>query len=449
MRHASILHAAAVCAGLVLTAGTLRAQVTPVSYEHNPGPLRLSLREALDMALRQSPHVQIANLQVLQAKAASDVARSALLPQLSLDVNSGYQTLNLKALGFALPGIPDRVGPFQQFDVRPVFTQTLYSPSLRKELAASRERARESHWNAVSVREATLLSVAELYLQALDHKARIEAATARLRTAKALLKQVRQFVEAGTASRLDESRAEMEVLNETRIMTETRGVFETRKLMLANLLGVPAVTKLELTETFIAPQEGTVLVDAAISKALENRSEMKAAAARLQAASAERQKAASERYPTAAFSMDFGRMGNSVMNNVSTYALRGSVRLPILQGGRIEAQVRSAESVIRQTEEELRQTRLQIEMEVQTAAVELNTAEQAYQSAASAATLAKRTLDLATARFEGGLATNLEVVSAQEAVASAESIAIRCIFDYYMARAKLARVEGNVRDLFE
>ncbi|HWB95511.1 MAG TPA: TolC family protein [Bryobacteraceae bacterium] len=448
-RSERIFRAWALASLALVLAGRLPAQVSRAAYEPSGGTLRLSLRDALDLAMKQNPHVQMANLQVLRAQAAADVARSALLPQLSLDINSGYQTLNLRALGFALPGVPDRVGPFQQFDVRPVFTQTLYSQSQRKELAASRERASESRWNAVSVREAMLLSVAQLYLEALDQNARIDAAGARIRSARALLKQTRQFVEAGTASRLDESRAEMQVANETRTMTELQGLFEIRKLMLANLLGIPASTRLDLTETFIPPQQGTVLVDAAITKALQNRPEMKAVQARLRAASADRQKAAAERYPTAAFSMDFGRMGNSMWNNVSTYALRGSVRLPILQGGRIEAQVRSAEAEIREVEEEVRKTRLQIEMEVQTAAVKLNTAEQAYRSAATAATLSRKVLSLAAARFEGGLSSNIEVVNAQEAVASAESVAIRCIFDYYMARAELARVEGNVQDLFE
>ena len=51
--------------------------------------------------------------------------------------------------------------------------------------------------------------------------------------------------------------------------------------------------------------------------------------------------------------------------------------------------------------------------------------------------------------FEAGLASNIEVVNAQEVLASAQSAAIRCIFDYHLARARLAKAQGNIRDLFE
>jgi hypothetical protein len=48
----------------------------------------------------------------------------------------------------------------------------------------------------------------------------------------------------------------------------------------------------------------------------------------------------------------------SPWSNLVTYTVRGTVRLPILQGGRVEAEVSSADAVIRQTKEEIRSTKL-------------------------------------------------------------------------------------------
>ena len=190
-------------------------------------------------------------------------------------------------------------------------------------------------------------------------------------------------------------------------------------------------------------------MEAAVSRALEQRPEMKAAQAKLRAAIADKEKAQFGRLPVIGVATDFGRMGNSVWSNISTYTVRATVQFPILQGGRVEAEVSSADTLVRQANEEIRSARQQIEMEVHVAAIELSAAVEAYVAAADAANLAQKSLELATDRFENGLSTNIEIVTAQDALASAQSEAIRCVFDYHSARARLARAQGDIRDLFE
>ena len=193
-----------VCLALVL-AGAAQGQNSP--------RMSLSLRQAIDLAAKQNPQVEIARLRVLQAQSNVKAVRSSLLPQLGLGAISGYEDLNLKALGFTAPGLPTNTGPFQQFDIRPSLTQTLYNPGVRKAVLAARERADESRFDAASVEESTLLSVTELYLEALSYQAFIDAGVARQRSAAARLDQVRNSVDAGTASRLDQSRAAIVVDN--------------------------------------------------------------------------------------------------------------------------------------------------------------------------------------------------------------------------------------------
>jgi len=422
--------------------------LTGAAQAQKAGPMGLSLRQAIDVALKQSPQIQIAKLRALQAQSSVKAVRSGLFPQLSLDASSGYENLNLKALGFTAPGLPESTG-LQQFDLRPTLNQTIYDPGLRKALLVSRERAEESRWNAVSVQESILLAVTEFYLEALDYGARIEAGAARLRSAEAWLEQVRRFIDAGTANRLDQSRAGIQVDNERRALIEFRSGLAIKKLLLTNLLGLPAETELELTESFTPPRQGAVSVDVTVSKALEGRPEMRAAQARLRAAIADKQRAQSGRYPVVGLATDFGRMGNAVWSNRFTYTVRGTLWLPILQGGRVEAEISASDAVVRQINEEIRSIKLQIELEVHTALIERNAAEEAYEWAANAATLAQKSLELATDRFEAGLASNIEVVNAQEVLASAQSAAIRCVFDYHIARARLAKAQGNIGDLFE
>ena len=56
--------------------------------------------------------------------------------------------------------------------------------------------------------------------------------------------------------------------------------------------------------------------------------------------------------------------------------------------------------------------------------------------------LAGQTLDQARDRFAAGVTDNIEVVQAQDAVASANDSYISSFFNYTVARISLARAEG-------
>jgi outer membrane protein TolC len=61
--------------------------------------LRLSLADALQLAARRSPEIDIATLKTVEREADAAVLRSAYLPQISAHVANQYQTVNLRALG--------------------------------------------------------------------------------------------------------------------------------------------------------------------------------------------------------------------------------------------------------------------------------------------------------------------------------------------------------------
>jgi outer membrane protein len=406
--------------------------------------VELSLKAAVELAVKLNPRIQIANLRVLETESGARAVRSGFLPQVTAGLGTGSDTTNLRALGLNLPGVPDSVGPFQQFDVRPGVSQTLFDMSLRKSIAAAGERTREAHWTGVSLRESTILTVVRLYLDVLEAEARIESVRARLGTAGSLLKQVRNFVEAGTASRLDEARASLQLENEKRNLVEVEKDRDIKKLLLANVIGLEADRRLELTDRLQPPATQPV-----IDITVPDRPEMRAVDARLKAAIADWEKARAERYPTVGVAADYGRLANSLVNNVSTFSARLVVRLPIFEGGRIEADISSANARVKQVEQELRETRLRNEMDLRTAGIELAAAFESWQVATAASRSAETVLQLAQARFEGGFSTNIEVVIAQEAVASAQAVEIRCLHDWYMARARLAKAQGNIMALFD
>src|SRR5215831_3894223 len=107
---------------LALMSLALPLSLASLSGQEKP-PLKLALRQAVEMALRENPQVQIAVLSFAESKENRTEARSGLLPQVSLRVGEAVQRENIDALfGKPFPGIPQHIGPFQNFQAGPVFS---------------------------------------------------------------------------------------------------------------------------------------------------------------------------------------------------------------------------------------------------------------------------------------------------------------------------------------
>jgi outer membrane protein TolC len=86
--------------------------------------------------------------------------------------------------------------------------------------------------------------------------------------------------------------------------------------------------------------------------------------------------------------------------------------------------------------------RAQIDFDVRTALLDLNAAADQVEVARTSLDLANQTLDQARDRFTAGVADNLEVVQAQESVASANESYIASLYAHNVAKLSIARAIG-------
>ena len=152
--------------------------------------------------------------------------------------------------------------------------------------------------------------------------------------------------------------------------------------------------------------------------------------------------AKSERLPTLGFTADYGTIGATPGNSHGTFTTAASLRIPIFQGGRVRGEVLQAESQLARARAQLNDTRGRIEHDVRTALLDVNAAAQQIELAESSRRLAQEQLQQSQDRFSAGIAGNLEVVQAQEAVAGAEENFISSLFNHNIAKLRLARALG-------
>ncbi len=412
-------------------------------------PLQLSLRQAVQLALRQNPEAQIANLTLAESEQDQKIARSGLLPQATLDTFDEVQRFNIKAFaGGAFPLPFEHVGPFQVFQSGPRFSMPIFDLSLLRKWQAAQHSVQASQQDAATVREQTVLLVVSQYLAGLRAAANVRASQARVALARALYQQARDLQTHGVGTELDTLRANVQLQNELqrRIAAETD--LRTSLYGLARLLNLgprqPIVLKNEMS-FFETPSFNA---GSTLAAAFASRPELKAIEARERAAESEEKAAGEARWPTVNVGGGWEYQGLSVASAIPAYTYQVNVQFPLISSGRIRAERAKAHLALRALQEQDQDIRARIALEVKTALADLESAKHQVEVANLGVKLANQEVAEARDRFAAGVANDIEVVTAQDELARANDNQIGALYQYNESRAELARAMGKMEDLY-
>ncbi|MBI1352733.1 MAG: hypothetical protein GC160_00195 [Acidobacteria bacterium] len=432
--------------GLLLT--------TALSAAERPSiPARLTLREALSIALDRSPALRLAAARERQAEGETQLARSELMPHLGVTVSQASMTRNLAVLGLTdktLGGrdVQSRVGPFGVFDARVAVTQDVFDLSERRQYKAAGQRREAAVAGSLDVREELTYKVVTAYIDAL----RAQASSATLRKQMALARQLHTItvdrLEQGVASRLDERRALQQTHNLQQLLLEAESMAETAKLQLSAVIHAKPTAEYELADVHLFYDVASIEPQEVVGKALAARPDAKAAAARLRAAETDRKAAQAISLPRVSFYADYGQSGNQLYANLNTYTVRGQVGVPIYFGGRASAERQRAQAGVDAAAAELEQIQAEIEAEALAGAAQVESARRQVEVASEGVSLAEEEIDLTTARFTSGAADNTELLAAQDRLARAEENRIRALYRLNLARAALHRATGQAEQTY-
>lgn len=420
--------------------GSVPAQESPAAQ------LSLSLEDAIQRGLRYNLGLLVGNQATRSARAAELRARAALLPLVSARVADTYEQINLAAFGFkfSFPGvsIPTIVGPFNIFDARGYLSQTVLDFTAMRNRRAAAESARAADLTERDARDIVVQLVASGYLQIIADDARVAEAQSEVKTAQALYQRALDMKNAGLTPAIDALRAQVELQQEE---TRLRGLQNDRAkdmLSLLRLIGIPLEQNVVLTQTVPYAPLTALAPDAALQRALANRSDYQAAEAQVRAAAASKGAAEAERLPAVDVNADYGTIGPAIWNNHGTFTLTGSMRVTLFDSGRIRSDIEQADALLQQRKAEQADLRQRIDQDVRNALLDLQTAADQVEVARSSVDLARQTLTQAQDRFAAGVADNIEVVQAQNAVAAAAETYISSVFAHNLAKVALARSLG-------
>jgi len=122
--------------------------------------------------------------------------------------------------------------------------------------------------------------------------------------------------------------------------------------------------------------------------------------------------------------------------------------VPIFAGGRIHAETVKADFEVQRIKQQRQDTRDEIALEVKSALAQLESAKSQVDVANQGLQLAQQVLTQARDRFAAGVADNIEVVQAQDALARANDNQIEALYQYNQQRAELARATGQMEAMY-
>jgi len=415
----------------------------------NSAALRLTLRQAVATALKENPQVQIATLTFAQSQEDKTIARSALLPQAGVELLDRATRFNIDAqFGSKFPGIPQHAGPFQFFQVGPSVTMPLLDLSLWRRWQAAHQGVSASEAQQTTVREQVVLLVVSQYLAGLRAHAAVTAAQSRVDLAQALYDQADDLQKHGVGTGIDTLRANVELQNEKQRLLEAQTQQKVALFGLARLLSLDPQQEIELADSpsfFETPETDA---SRSIAQAYETRPEMKALEARAHIAELARRGASESRLPTVNFLGTWGEQGLSAPSAIPAYIYQVTVDVPLFTSGRIHAEIAKANQELKKVDQERTELRNQIALEVKTSQAQLDAAQHEVDVANLGVSLAHEEVTQARDRFQAGVANNIEVVSAQDALARANDNQIDALYRYNQARADLSHSTGQIEEIY-
>jgi len=411
--------------------------------------LHLALRDAITRALRYNLATIETGENARIARAQRLLALSKLLPQVSAGVSEHVEQTNLATFGLKLPGVPAVIGPYSYSSVDANLSQTLFSFESIQRFRAARTAEQAAQLTYNDVLDVVTLAVGNAYLQVIAADSRIEAQDAQVRNAKALYDQARDEVEVGTAPRIDLTRTEVQLHTEEYNLSVSRNNFAIAKLDLSRAIGLPLGQEFDLADQLPYSDINPPSVDDALKLAYRSRSDLRAALNSEKAAGQTLSAAKGERFPVIAANGGYGDTGSTFGQSHGDFTFQAGANIPIFTGGRIKGDITQAEAQLRQRRAEAENIRGRIDYDIRTAFLNLNAAKEQVEVAKQNVSLANESLARSKDRFASGVSDTVEVVQAEQALASANDQYITGLYNHSLAKLSLARALGVARTNYE
>ena len=434
--------------------------------------ITLTVEKSVDLALKQNPELQIAEKEVLKAKAGVWETYSTILPQLDvyakLDHAWEIQTSRipnflkpmLAPVASIIPGIdqmPDFVdiafGLENTLRTGATVTQPLFLGGAGiAGIQAAKASRRASEENLRLQKQTLILESSRAFYSCLLSEELVKVQEEALNEAKANLEVVTKRYNVGTASGFDKMRAEVDAANLEPDVIVARNNYQSALTQLRTIIGLDRKTQIDISGEFQYQEDdfGNMTLSELQESALSMRPEVNVLIEQKYMATKGVTIARSNFLPKLFFQTDYSYL--AMRDNLKFtgddfskgFTSSLNLQVPLFHGFRNSKQYQKARLDYKMMLDTEKQLRDGIAAEVEVVYNNFQEAQQKFLSAQKTVALAEEALRLANLMYEEGANTQLDVLNSRLALTRARMSYVTSLFEYQVARYQLRKVTGHL-----
>lgn len=420
----------------------------PEESSMSSGPIALNIQTVLE-------RVEADNLEVLLNREGIEEAlqivrqrRGSFFPRLDVNVSQSRSQFVNVGRGFDFAGSDPVTPPTNRFDAALRANLSVVDTNLIASYRSAKLGYAITQLDYETLLQNVMEATATAYFDHLRNQSRLEAIQANIARNQSLLNLAQDRLDSGVATQIDVTRAEVALAQSEQDLLQQETALLGSDLRLKQLLDINLDRTIlldPLQERLEEAPENQPRLN--LEEILENRSDYQSAIVTQERQVLARKAAVWQRFPQIEIFGNYGVASDEAFSGSYENAWSAGIQLsvPIFEGFRIQAErleaesrIRSQEFVIRRLEQEVGSTYRLFRKQVQSRYDQILVAKKSRD-------LSRKELELATTRFEQGVADNTEVVDAQQNLAAAEDNYIEALYQYGLARLALARTLGDVR----
>jgi outer membrane protein TolC len=451
--QALVSHRPSDSASASITSGSIISGAIAAPDSNATAPITITLQDALERARRNDPQFLSAEADAKTAHEDRIQARAALLPS----VNSSNQFLGTQGNGVLASGRYVTNDGVHVYRVWGVFHQELPSSSLFSFAPYRRAAASEAIAQAKAevARRGLVVTVSNKYYALVVSQRKYATAQQSLEQARRTLRIAQDLERGGEAAHSDVIKFQLQFNEAQRAFQEAKLAMEAARLNLAVLL----FPNFDQNFTIVDDLDSALpLPSLSEVRAMSERQnpDLRAAMETLRGAKADVSIAKSAFLPSVSLDLDYGIEANALAlrSRVSAdprlgrlpnlgYFLTATIAFPVWNWGTTSSKLRQAEIRRQQARVELSFAQRQLLSSLYGLYNEAEVARSEVETLRASSDLAAESLRLITLRYQGGEATVLEVVDAQNTLSQARNAYDDGLLRYRTAVAELQTLTGS------
>ncbi|WP_271078455.1 efflux transporter outer membrane subunit [Aurantiacibacter sp. MUD61] len=388
-----------------------------------------TLNALVETALVQNFDIAEAAARVEQARAQARIARSALLP--TLNVNGGATSSSTPLAGSAFGGLGgggiDRI----ENDTVSLSLGAAYEVDFfgraRNDLLAARADAIATEYDFRTIRLATAAEVIAAYFDIVDTRRQLTLAQETADVLQDRADRTNERFERGLVQSFELYQVQQQLRATQASVPQLEAALAANEGRMAILLGTYRGEVSELLEGDLTPQLVFEDVPTGLStQLLQQRPDVAAAWARLEASRLRIGARRAERFPRLSLSASIGSQGDgigSALNILDNWAasLAANIVAPIIDGGRISANIRAARAAYDQNAAAYARSVVTAFTEVENALAEYDQQRRRYVLITAQLREAEASLDLQRRRYAAGVGSYITYLDALRTVRQVEA----------------------------